>query len=177
MASNYPSNPFGEQFPPQAPINPYGSPQYGGKVFEPHALVQAVKGKVWPPAIFLIVISSLGRVLSLFNVVFAMVMDPSQIDPNANDFFKQIQRDNIGLIPMIIQSVLAIVNLIILGGAIQMLRMKMRPLGVAAAILAMLNFGSFCCILGLPGGIWSLVILFQPDVTRAFEINSQRSGN
>jgi hypothetical protein len=36
----------------------------------------------------------------------------------------------------------------------------------------MINIGTCCCIIGLPAGIWSLVILLQPDVSKAFDQNS-----
>ena len=44
-------------------------------------------------------------------------------------------------------------------------------LGIAASIVAMINFGNCCCLLGIPIGIWSLVILMQPDVKAAFDQN------
>ena len=32
----------------------------------------------------------------------------------------------------------------------------------------MLNFGTFCCVLGFPVGVWSLIILMLDDVKREF---------
>ena len=50
-----------------------------------------------------------------------------------------------------------------------MMLQKMRGVGIAASVVAMLNFGNCCCLLGIPIGIWSLIILLQPDVTAAFD--------
>jgi hypothetical protein len=63
------------------------------------------------------------------------------------------------------------VNLTILVGAVQMYRIKIRRMGFVAAILAIVNCGNLCCVLGIPAGIWAIVILCQRDVVRAFEEN------
>lgn len=51
--------------------------------------------------------------------------------------------------------------------------LKMRDLtqwgiAVAASILAMIPCISPCCIIGLPIGIWCLVVLMRPEVRTAF---------
>jgi len=48
----------------------------------------------------------------------------------------------------------------------------MWPLAMTASILSMLNFGNCCCLLGIPVGIWALVILLMPDVKEAFRLNA-----
>jgi hypothetical protein len=53
-------------------------------------------------------------------------------------------------------------------GSIQMLRVRMRGLAVTASVLAMLLVWPGCCLLGLPFGIWSMIVLNQPEVRRAF---------
>jgi hypothetical protein len=171
MSSNNPANPFGE--PSGSHFNPYSSPQHGGSAnFPPQNLVQMVKGKVIPPAIALIVVASIGLALSLFNVVFAVVAKPPVIDPNAPQWVQEFQKNQTGPVAMVVQGLMAIVNVVIIAGGVQMARIKTRPLGFVAAILAMVNFGSCCCILGIPAGIWSIVILCQSDVAKAFEQNS-----
>lgn len=178
MSSNFPPNPYGDQFSPQQPpFNPYGSPQFGGQGFLPHELVRAVKGKVLPPAIILLIISCIGLALTIFNVAWAIFADPkAMIDPNAPQWLQEMQRESNSTATLVFQSLFLIVNPVIIFGAIQMMRIKMRPFAFVASIVAMLNLGTFCCIVGLPVGIWSLIILCQPDVARAFEINKQTSG-
>jgi len=59
-------------------------------------------------------------------------------------------------------------SVIVLVGAIKMQRLENHSLAVVASILALLPFTSPCCVLGLPFGIWSLVVLYRPDVRAAF---------
>jgi hypothetical protein len=153
------TNPFGE-------TNPYSSPVgYGGG---PSGDPNAVRGKVLAPAIALIVVAGLGLLGSLFNVVFALTANPIPPDPNAPEFLQALNQNTTGPTTAIIQSAFAILNLVIIAGGVQMARMEMRPFAIVASVLAMANFGTCCCILGLPVGIWSLVILLLPDVAAAF---------
>jgi len=39
---------------------------------------------------------------------------------------------------------------------------------VVASILAMVPCISPCCLLGIPIGIWALVVLMKPEVQQAF---------
>ena len=149
--------------------NPYGSPQFSGSQGPPPNV--NVKGKVLAPAIFLAVVGSLGLLVSLLNVVFALVME-ANVDPDAPEFVQQMQENSRGVAAVAIQGCFAILNVVIIAGAVQMMRMKSWGLGLTASILAMVNIGTFCCILGLPAGIWSLVILVRADVKQAFASSS-----
>ena len=60
-------------------------------------------------------------------------------------------------------------SIVVLVGAIQMLRLRTHSLALVGAITAMINIGNCCCLLGLPIGIWSLVVLLRPEVKSAFE--------
>jgi hypothetical protein len=53
-------------------------------------------------------------------------------------------------------------------GAIQMLRRRMYGVALMGAILPIINCGNNCCCLGLPLGIWALIILLRPEVKDAF---------
>jgi predicted Zn finger-like uncharacterized protein len=56
---------------------------------------------------------------------------------------------------------------LILAGAIKMKKVKSFGFAMTACILAMIPC-SGCCLLGLPFGIWGLVILNKPEVKDAF---------
>jgi hypothetical protein len=56
---------------------------------------------------------------------------------------------------------------LILAGAICMLRLRIYPLAMTGAIVAMLPCFN-CCLVGLPFGIWALVVLNRPEVKHAF---------
>jgi hypothetical protein len=62
---------------------------------------------------------------------------------------------------------------ILVGGFIIFASMKMRqlqswPMAVAASVVAMLPCLSPCCCIGLPIGIWALVVLFDQNVKASF---------
>jgi len=153
-------NPFSET----ASANPYATPTAAS--FQPFEQ-RRPGAKVMAPAIALLIVGLLGVAVSLFNVGFAFVRQP-QVDPNAPEFIQAMQRGVTGPVAAAIQGMFVLVNLIIIGGALQMLRFRSWGLALAASILAMVNFGSCCCGLGLPVGIWSLVVLASSDVKAAF---------
>jgi hypothetical protein len=55
----------------------------------------------------------------------------------------------------------------VLFGAIQMFRLRSYGLAMASSIIAMLPCNG-CCLLGLPFGIWAVVMLAKPEVKDAF---------
>jgi hypothetical protein len=142
--------------------NPYSSPTFG----EP-SLTARAKGRVMLPAIGLLIVGSLGLLMSLINMVAATVMQP-QVDPNAPQFLQDMQQWQTGPVAAVIQGMFAVVNIVILAGAIQMLRMRSWGLAMTSTILAMINIGTCCCFIGLPIGIWSLVVLLNEEVKSAF---------
>jgi hypothetical protein len=57
---------------------------------------------------------------------------------------------------------------VLIAGGIAMLRGKSLGLARAAAILAMIPVTSCCCVVGIPIGIWTLLILKKPAVEAYF---------
>ena len=55
-----------------------------------------------------------------------------------------------------------------IAGSVSMMSLRRFPLAVIAAILSMLPIATPCCVLGLPLGIWALVVLFRPEVSQSF---------
>jgi hypothetical protein len=131
------------------------------------AALKLVKG----PAIALIIVASLGVVyyglsglFTLFTggMMFHQEMPPN-IPPQMRAFIQGMQGPLAGLISLVI----AAVNGFVLFGAIKMLRLQSRGLAIAASIVAMLPC-QCCCLLGLPFGIWALVVLNKPEVKSQF---------
>ena len=60
------------------------------------------------------------------------------------------------------------IALFILIGALKMKNLESHSFAVAAAIVAMIPCISPCCLLGLPFGIWALVVLNDSSVRAAF---------
>jgi hypothetical protein len=56
----------------------------------------------------------------------------------------------------------------IIWGAMQMKQLRNWNISVAASVVAMVPCLSPCCILGLPLGIWALIVLMKPEVKSAF---------
>ena len=57
----------------------------------------------------------------------------------------------------------------ILYGGLQMKKMQNYSLAMGASIVAMIPCISPCCLVGLPIGIWALVVLNKPEVKSAFQ--------
>jgi hypothetical protein len=57
---------------------------------------------------------------------------------------------------------------VILYGALKMKKRESRNWAMAASVLALIPLLSPCCLIGLPIGIWSLVILSKPEVKQSF---------
>jgi hypothetical protein len=62
----------------------------------------------------------------------------------------------------------AAVSLVITLGGVGLLLRKWHRLAVLSCFLSMLNLGFFCCLMGLPIGIFALVKLLDPEVKSEF---------
>jgi hypothetical protein len=133
------------------------------------AALQAVKG----PAIALKVTAIIGlvmvalglvvNILSLAGVQFNFGMQQFS-DPQ---FQKMIGRlgGGVGIFEDLIGGV---VGVVVLMGAARMQNLQKHQLAFTASILAMVPCVSPCCLLGLPFGIWALVVLSKPEVKSQF---------
>jgi hypothetical protein len=75
----------------------------------------------------------------------------------------------------VVYALTGVIAVIILLGAVKLLNLTGVGLPIAASILAMIPCtSSCCCLIGLPAGIWALVVLNRPDVRAAIAAN--RSG-
>lgn len=120
------------------------------------------------PAIGLIVTAALGFlgcavgiILNLTGVTMGAMQQQSQDMPN----WVNMMSGGFG----IVQSILGIVlSVVILMGALKMKRLENYTFSIIATVIAMVPCISPCCIVGLPIGIWALVILNKPEVKGAF---------
>ena len=131
------------------------------------AALSAVKG----PAIALIVTACLGIIYYLLNGIFvlvgggAMFQQPirSNISPEMRQFLEGMRGPMAGVGNLIVAAIQGFV----LYGAIKMLRLQRYGLAFAACIVAMIPCNC-CCLLGLPFGIWGLVVLNKAEVKSHF---------
>jgi len=63
---------------------------------------------------------------------------------------------------------LTLMNVAIVLGAISMLRLKNYRSAYTAAVLSLIPFCSPCFVLGIPFGIWALIVLHRADVKQRF---------
>ena len=146
------------------PITPVAAP-----VTQP--VLSSAAAQVKGPAIALIVTASLGILYYLFNGVVTLVTGgamfqrelPSNIPPEFRSIIQGMQGPFAGVISLGV----AALNAFVLFGAIKMLRLQSYGLVMAACIVAMLPC-QCCCVMGLPFGIWALVVLSRQDVKGAF---------
>jgi hypothetical protein len=120
------------------------------------------------------VTGTLGILGNILRGIGAMLVAPAQVPPPpaANNPFLQGfqigQQYTSGPIGVAIAAVFLLVSVVVLMAGIMMVMGRSHWLAVTGSILAMLNLSVCCCLLGLPFGIWSLVVLFNEDVKNAF---------
>lgn len=125
------------------------------------------------PATAMLVTGILGAIAVVLGVVFGlmgsnMTPPPGEMPPELRQLFdmaKQFQSPAVVVVDGVIK--LAVAGLIIFGAA-RLRSLQSFPMVVTAAILAMVPCTSPCCCVGLPVGIWVLVVLFKPEVKSAF---------
>ena len=152
-------------FAPQAQP-PGAPPAFGASDAGRETASQAVK----IPAIALIVTAGLGIAYYLFNLVLLLSGTMSrfqQIPSDAPEWMKSFIEGMHGPMAVFVTLVILAINGFVLFGAIKMLRLQNHGVAVAAAIIAMLPC-QCCCVLGLPFGIWALVVLNKPEVKSHF---------
>jgi hypothetical protein len=143
--------------------NPYQAPFTQPPNPRPSSLVQA-------PAIALIAVAALAIILGLLGLL-------GDIFLYSSGAIDQLEAENDGPISeytqIIVRSIwggiLVVAACFVLYGAIQMKRMRSYGIALAAAIVAAIPMLGPCCIVGIPFGIWAIVVLTKPEVKRAFE--------
>ena len=117
------------------------------------------------PAIGLIVTAILGVLLQMIAVIKNLVMG-SSMPPNAQvpAWLTML----VGPLGVVIGIIGILLGVLILFGAIKMKRLESYGLAMAVSIIAMIPCISPCCFIGLPIGIWAVVVLSKPAVKGAF---------
>jgi hypothetical protein len=118
------------------------------------------------PAIGLIVVAVLGVILQITSLIFNLV--GASFLANArmpNEAWVNMFSGAIGVVSNIIG---ILMSGLILFGAMKMKKLESYGLAMTASIIAMIPCFSPCCLIGLPIGIWALVVLAKPEVKSAF---------
>jgi hypothetical protein len=174
---------FGAAFPGRVPATPgFSAPPTLGGV--PMAGQQDAMNAVKNPAICLILTGALNLALSLWSILQAIIapMDvnkqlaayPQLNDPQVQKLLNDPQTQKIihffysvgfqvgeGLFVLVMSA-------LVLWGALSMKSLRNYEFAVVAAILAIVPCLTPCCLIGLPFGIWALVVLRRPGVKALF---------
>jgi hypothetical protein len=74
-----------------------------------------------------------------------------------------------GVVGTIIYLVFLLLQVVTVVGGIKMKGLNSYGLAMAAAIIVALPCTNYaCCLIGLPVGIWALIVLMKPEVKAAF---------
>jgi len=147
---------FAASTPTAPPVFPAGSPYLAPRMDE-------VNG----PAIGLMITAILGFLLQVTSLVWSLAVGSSFMSnyqmPN-QEFANMFS----GVVGAIFNSIGILVSGLILFGAIKMRKLENYGLAMTTSILAMIPCISPCCLIGLPIGIWAVVVLSKPEVKSAF---------
>ena len=152
MQQNYPYPP-----PPQYGVPP--GPPFGGDPQRARAMVQG-------PAIALMVMGIVG-VLAQLGSLGMNLLGAGLGAAGAQGGDDVMVHLFSGAVGMVANGVSVLFYGIVILGAVKMKELQSYPLAMAASILALLPC-SFCCLLGTPIGVWSLVVLLNQEVKSAF---------
>ena len=123
----------------------------------------AIEGKVKGPAIALMIVgglSLLGGFFSAAIAAIALVVEPQPGTAPEDAVIGAVLYDFSALSSFVVGGV-------IIGGALKMYRLESWGFALAASILSVIPC-VVCLLYGLPIGIWSLVVLNDPNVKAAF---------
>ncbi len=162
--------------------NPYGNSMGGGT-----GNAEAARKKILGPAIALIVVGVLTIIYALYAGLSAALvlagMNPmaaaqeAQFDQMAQsgqsaeqiEMLRQFSTLMAGPGGLVIAVLALFCGAIILLGAIRMKNLQSRGLAMTSAILGIIPCTSACCLLGMPFGIWGLVVMNDPSVRPYFK--------
>jgi len=118
------------------------------------------------PAIGLIVLAIVGALLQIasliLNLAGASFLASSQMPKEAwANMFS-------GTLAVVSSIIGILVSGLILFGGLKMKKLESYGLAMTVSIIAMIPCFSPCCVIGLPIGIWAVVVLSKPEVKSAF---------
>jgi hypothetical protein len=122
-----------------------------------------MESKVKGPALGLIILGGIGVVLGLWGLIFGGGA-PEDVDPQLREFAESIEKFSRGLGVL---NILASAFLVWSG--LQMKALEGWGVSLAGCILVMTPLAGCTCVIGLPIGIWGLIVLFNAEVKAAFE--------
>jgi hypothetical protein len=121
--------------------------------------------------LFFVLILSIPSLMTFIKKAEEQEKNPNQREQFEN-LYKQLETASEAGATIYIQPILGlIVAVLMIVGAQKMRRLESFGLAVTASVLALIPYPLLltCCCVGIPIGIWSLVVLFNQDVRAAFQ--------
>jgi len=141
------------------------SPPPGAIAGEP-AFDTRVADQLKGPWIGLVVTAVLGFLFQLAALLMNVLgVSIGAMQQRQSEAWINMFSGTVGIISSILTMGIAV---LILFGALRMSKLRSYGWAIAASILALAPCVSPCCLVGLPFGIWALVVLAKPEVKAAF---------
>jgi hypothetical protein len=139
--------------------NPYNSPTDLPTAPAPDA-------KIRRSAYCLLACSVLGiAFMALSAVGWIYLLNTRELTPSTRET---------GLWSLFYASIGVFVSVLVFVGAISMVRLRPRWLAILGACAALIPIFGPCFFLGIPFGIWALIVLFTPSVVSTFKNAASR---
>ncbi|MFP6613827.1 MAG: hypothetical protein VB835_16065 [Pirellulales bacterium] len=155
--------------------NPYASPdRYQQGVSAERPPFEVAKQKVRRPGVALLVVGVFGLLgMGAYLVLTAFAMsvpgNPAAAGPPANAAEAERIGYYVGFYGAIGGMCLqAAAQIIVIFGGINLIQMKGRGIAMTACIVSLIPGASACFLLGIPFGIWGLVVLNDAEVRQVF---------
>ena len=171
---------FADAFPMTAPPGTgqvSTSPSVAGG-FQPAAADPSAVSRVKAPAIVLIVFAILGLLFGIATpltkkpmmdgIVKLLEQSGAQLPPDALKQMETARDEGITIKDGVTMAIGIACNIVMLVGALKMMKLQSWGLALTAAILVMLPCGSCCCCIGIGIGIWAIIVLNKPEIKAAF---------
>jgi GYF domain 2 len=139
---------------------------------------EAALQKIKAPAVALIVTAILNLVFGLWGLIKTAFFQPNlqaldselqQLNnPQLEELFHKWMHMAYGPFGIAGSLLGLVLSVLILIGAMKMLSLRSYEFSMTAAIVAMLPCVTSCCFIGLPFGIWALVVMSKPEVKSHF---------
>jgi len=139
---------------------------------------EAALRQVKAPAVALMVTAILNMIFGVWGLVRTAFFPPNlqaldselqQLNnPQLEEFFQKWMHMAYGPFGIVGSLLGLVLSVLILIGAIKMRSLRSYEFSMTAAIVAMLPCVTSCCFIGLPFGIWALVVLAKPGVKSHF---------
>lgn len=145
---------------------------------EPDDARAVALAKVKSPAVGLMVTGILNVIFSVLSVASIAFMPAivkwldAQLgqlhNPQLQTMLQNSLHNSSGALGLVSNLFGLLLSVLILWGATKMKSLRSYEFSVTAAILSLLPCFTPCCLLGLPIGIWALVVLMKPEVKSQF---------